>query len=130
MAKAVSNFRAYEWNDAGEKVDVTEKYLALSGKLKRACSSRKIQCPRPTPADKQYDVNRARGYFEAITGRTAGNAVWADERVNGEPRLRIRWVMDGKALWEIPHWDWNGHNQTIEDCQINETRDEVELLFA
>lgn len=114
----VSNFRAFEWDENGEQIDATAKYLALAGKLKRSCASRKVSYSRPTPADKHYDVSRAQGYFEAMTGRVAGNTVWADERLPGENRLRIRWVMDGKDLWEIPHWDWNGHNETVADCEL------------
>ena len=98
--------------------DATNKYLALSGKLLRSCSSCKVSYSRPTPADEQYDVNRARGYFEAMTGREAGKAVWADYPVHGEKRPRIRWIMDGNALWGIPYWDWNGHNDTVEDCEL------------
>lgn len=117
-AKHVSNFRAFEWNENGDKIDATAKYLALSGKLKRSCASVKVSYSRPTPADKHYDVCRAKGYFEAMTGHKAGNVVWADERLPGENRLRVRWVMDGETLWEIPHWDWTGHLDTLEDCQI------------
>jgi len=90
----------------------------------RQLLSRSAQSPRQnTGPGRAYDERRAYEYMRQITGHEHWRAEWEGDR--------IRYVRgaDGERR-QIPHWDWNGHNQTIEDCQINETRDEVELLFA
>ena len=118
--------------------DATDKYLALSGELLKEVARRAKSMPRVkiSVADEHYDESRAMGYCEAMTGERPTGVIWA--HCNGEKRPRVRACTFGEIVtygrfgvelksapthsWDIPNWNWTGHNQTVDDC-----RQEVEI---
>lgn len=68
--------------------------------------------PRQGTRDgRQHDECRAIEYLRQIHGETPRKIKWDGDL--------IRWfeLSDGVQR-EIPHWNWNGHNMTVDDCAM------------
>ena len=106
---------ALDWFAANR--DPKMKISSGKGKSSMTAETRSLQnamgrIPREnTRPGRAYDERRAYEYMRQITGHEHWRAEWDGDR--------IRYVRgaDGERR-EIPHWDWNGHNDTVEDCEL------------
>jgi hypothetical protein len=67
-----------------------------------------------TKPGRRYDEIRACEYMRQLTGINHDGAGWEADRI------RFVWGDDGVKR-QIPHWDWSGHLQTVEECEVRET---------
>lgn len=101
--------------------DITAQYPANKKYGKRHSPLMRVaRPPRETlrTVSTGYDARRAVEYVSLMTGKT-GKPILADYVVHGEkfPRVRAVKFRSGET-YTIPNWDWNGHNQTLEQCEI------------
>lgn len=59
-----------------------------------------------------YDETRARNYCLAMTGQQPIGIIRATKPVHGEKKPRICALRLEHGIWPVPHWDWNGHNES------------------
>lgn len=97
----------------------TRKLLQLADRKPAPC----------TKAGLRYDCQRARAYAAIMTGKPVAShnrfstrdvtGLCELEHVQGEKQPRVRAVLMADGTWfDVPHWDWAGHLQTVEQCEL------------